>query len=304
MATHLAFLAPLWEEVLRSDTFAKGPGSPVSRVVDGTLHGYPRTGMAGAANTGTDRNRFGSVMACANWYAFGRLAWDPELDSATIATEWLRMTFTDDPAFVEPVTRMMIASREAAVDYRTPLGLHHLMARGHHYGPGPWVSGGPRADWTSVYYHRADEDGIGFDRTKTGSNAVGQYFPPLPEEWGQLETVPEEYLLWFHRVPWDHRMASGRTLWEELLHRYQRGVDTVREMQETWRSVQGLIDEERWEQVRAFLAIQEKEARWWRDASVLYFQTFSGQPLPEGYEEPEHTLEHYRAVEKLFVPGI
>jgi alpha-glucuronidase len=303
LATHLAFLAPLYEEVLRADTYAQGEGSLVSEVIDGTLHSYPRTGMAGVANTGTDRNWCGSVMACANWYAFGRLAWDPGLDSATIAEEWLRMTFTSDPGFVEPVKAMMLASREAAVDYRTPLGLHHLMARGHHYGPGPWVSGGPRADWTSVYYHRADEEGIGFDRTKTGSDAVSQYFPPLPETWGRLETVPEEYLLWFHHVPWAHRMASGRTLWEELLHRYQRGVDTVRAMQESWRSVEDLIDPERHEQVAAFLAIQEQEARWWRDASVTYFQTFSKRPLPDDYERPGRTLEEYMAVEKRFVPG-
>jgi alpha-glucuronidase len=283
---------------------ARGEGSLVSDVIDGTLHDYPRTGMAGVANSGTDRNWCGSVMAGANWYAFGRLAWDPGLDSATIADEWLRMTFTGDPAFVEPVKEMMLTSREAAVDYRTPLGLHHLMARGHHYGPGPWVSGGPRADWTSVYYHRADEEGIGFDRTEGGSGAVNQYFPPLPERWGRLESVPEDYLLWFHHVPWDHEMASGRTLWEELLLRYQRGVDRVREMQETWRSVEGEIDSERHEQVRAFLATQEEEARWWRDACVLYFQTFSGRPLPEGYEKPEHDLEHYMAIERRYVPGI
>ena len=303
-ATHLAFLAPLYEEVLRADTYARGEGSLVSEVIDGTLHDYPRTGMAGVANTGTDRNWCGSVMACANWYAFGRLAWDPDLGSATIADEWLRMTFTSDPDFVEPVKTMMLASREAGVDYRTPLGLHHLMARGHHWGPGPWVSGGPRADWTSVYYHRADAEGIGFDRTGTGSDAVGQYFLPLPERWGRLETVPEKYLLWFHHVPWDHRMASGRTLWEELLHRYQRGVDAVRQMQRTWRSVDGMIDPERHEQVRAFLAIQENEARWWRDACVLYFQTFSKRPIPDGYEPPAHTLEEYMAIQERPVPGL
>jgi len=303
-ATHLAFLAPMWEEVLRSDTYAGGEGSLVADVVDGRLDGHALTGMAGVANTGTDRNWCGSVMACANWYAFGRLAWDPDLDSATIADQWLRMTFTGNPAFLEPVKEMMLASHQAAVDYRTPLGLHHLMARGHHYGPGPWVSGGPRADWTSVYYHRADAEGIGFDRTATGSNAVAQYFPPLPERWGRLETVPEKYLLWFHHVPWNHRMASGRTLWEELLGRYQRGVDTVRAMERTWSSVEGLIGPGRHAQVGAFLAIQEREARWWRDASVSYFQTFSGLPLPEGYEEPEYTLEYYMAIEKRFVPGI
>jgi alpha-glucuronidase len=303
-ATHLVFLASLWEEVLRSDTYARGEGSLVADVIDGTLHGHALTGMAGVANTGTDRNWCGSVMACANWYAFGRLAWDPRLSAAAIADEWIPMTFTDDPAFVAPLKTMMLASHQAAVDYMTPLGLHHIMARGHHYGPGPWVSGGPRADWTSVYYHRADAEGIGFDRTKSGSNAVSQYFPPLPERWGRLETVPEKFLLWFHHVPWDHRMASGRTLWDELVLRYQRGVDTVREMQATWLSLDGLIDPERYEQVRAFLAVQEKEARWWRDACVLYFQTFSRRPLPEGCETPEHSLEHYMAIRNRYAPGI
>jgi alpha-glucuronidase len=303
-ATHLAFLAPLYEEVLRADTHAKGEGSLVSKVIDGSLHGHERTGMAGVANTGTDRNWCGSVLACANWYAFGRLAWDPGLDSATLADEWVRMTFTHDPAFVTPVKEMMLASREAVVDYMTPLGLHHLMARGHHYGPGPWVDGGPRADWTSVYYHRADPDGIGFDRTGSGSDAVSQYFPPVRDRFGNLDAVPEELLLWFHHVGWDHEMASGRTLWEELLQRYQRGVDRVRAMEETWRSVEGRIDAERYEQVRAFLAIQEKEARWWRDSSVLYFQTFSGRPIPEGYERPELTLEEYQALSHPHAPGI
>jgi alpha-glucuronidase len=303
-ATHLAFLAPMWEEVLRADTHAKGEGSRVASVIDGSLHGHERTGIAGVANTGTDRNWCGSVMACVNWYAFGRLAWDPGLDSATIAGEWVRATFGNDPGVVGPVTEMLLASREAVVDYMTPLGLHHLMARGHHYGPGPWVSGGPRADWTSLYYHRADEGGIGFDRTRTGSDAVSQYFPPVRDAYGDLETVPEELLLWFHRVPWDHRMASGRTLWEELLHRYQRGVDRVREMLATWQSLEGRIDPERFAQVRDFLAIQEKEARWWRDSSVLYFQTFSGKPVPEDYEPPELTLEEYQAITHPYAPGI
>ena len=198
----------------------------------------------------------------------------------------------------------MLGSREAVVDYMTPLGLHHLMARGHHYGPGPWVAGGPRADWTSLYYHRADAGGIGFDRTASGSNAVSQYFPPVAERFGRLETVGDDYLLWFHHVPWDHRMASGRTLWEELLHRYQTGVDAVRRMQATWLSLAGRVDPERYEQVRAFLAIQEQEARWWRDASVLYFQTFSKREVPDGYEKPEHDLDYYMKIDKRYVPGI
>ncbi len=302
-ATHLVFLAPLYQEVLDADTHAHGEGSLVAKVIDGSLHGYERTGIAGVSNVGTDRNWCGSVFACANWYAFGRLAWDHRLRSEQIADEWIRMTFTDDPAFVEPVKQMMLGSREAAVDYMTPLGLVHLMARGHHHGPGPWVSGGPRADWTSVYYHRADAAGIGFDRTASGSNAASQYFPPLPESFASLATVPEKYLLFFHHLPWSHRMASGRTLWEELVRRYYGGVETVRRMQATWRSLDGRIDPERYDQARTFLAIQEKEARWWRDACVLYFQAFSGGRIPDGYERPAGTLEQYEAIVKRYVPG-
>ena len=303
-ATHLAYLAPLFKEVLDADTFAHGAGSPVSKVVDGTLHEYEHTGIAGVTNIGTDRNWCGSVMACANWYAFGRLAWDHDLSSEAIAEEWIRMTFSNDPDLVEPLAGMMMESREAVVNYMTPLGLHHLMGRNHHYGPGPWVGGGPRADWTSVYYHRADSAGIGFDRTASGSDAVSQYFPPLPAIFGSLETVPEEYLLWFHHVPWDYEMESGRTLWEELALKYQQGVESVRSMQKTWDSFEGMIDQERFEQVQAFLAIQEQEAEWWRDSSLLYFQTFSGMPLPEGVEEPAHSLEYYMDLEFPYAPGI
>jgi alpha-glucuronidase len=302
-ATHLVSLAPLFEEVLRADTHAKGEGSLVAKVVDGSLHGHAETGVAGVANIGTDRNWCGSVFACANWHAFGRLAWDPTLEAEAVTDEWVRMTFGNDEALVRSVTGMMRGSREAAVDYMTPLGLHHLMAEGHHYGPGPWVDEAARPDWTSVYYHRADASGIGFDRTATGSDAVAQYFPEVARVFGDVRRVPESLLLWFHRVPWDHRMASGRTLWEELVGRYQGGVDAVRRMQATWRSLEGRVDAGRYDEVRSFLAIQEKEARWWRDACVLYFQTLSGRPLPAGYERPEHDLEHYRAIRKRYVPG-
>jgi alpha-glucuronidase len=302
-ATHLVYLAPLFEEVLRADTHARGEGALVRRVIDGTFHGYASTGMAGVANTGSDRNWCGSMFACANWHAFGRLAWDPSIGSAALADEWLRATFSNDPAFVDPVKAMMLSSRQAAVDYMTPLGLHHLMARGHHYGPGPWVSGGPRADWTSVYYHRADASGIGFDRTTAGSNAVGQYAPPLREIYNRSDLVPEDLLLWFHHLPWDHRMASGRTLWDELVERYCRGVQSVRAMQDTWRAQEGRIDAERFEETRTFLAIQEKEARWWRDASVLYFQTFSKRPIKDACGPPAESLEYYMAIERRFVPG-
>ena len=302
-ATHLSYLAPLFEEALRADTFVKGEGSLVRQVIDGSLHGYTQTGMAGVANTGTDRNWCGAVFACANWHAFGRLAWNPALSSSDLADEWLRMTFTSDAAFIAPVKAMMLASRQATVDYMTPLGLHHLMARGHHYGPGPWVSGGGRADWTSVYYHRADAGGIGFDRTATGSNAVSQYAPPVRDRFANLKTVTDDYLLWFHHVPWDYPMASGRILWDELTFRYCQGIASVQKMAKTWQSMARYVDADRYEETRAFLAIQEKEARWWRDASVLYFQTFSKRPIQDGCGPPANTLEHYMSINNRYAPN-
>ena len=302
-ATHLAYLAPLYEEVLDSDTYAKGKGSTVAKVIDGSLHGYTQTGMAGVSNIGTDRNWTGSHFDQANWYAFGRQAWDASLASAAIAEEWVRMTFSNDPGFIAPVVRMMMGSREAVVDYMTPLGLHHLMARGHHYGPGPWVDNMSRADWNSVYYHRADARGIGFDRTATGSNAVSQYAPPVAAQFADRKRIPETFLLWFDHVPWDSRLASGRTLWDELVIHYTRGVDSVREMRKTWTGLESYVDPERFGQVSAFLAIQEKEAQWWRDASIAYFQTFSQRPVPEGYAPPERTLEEYKALSFPYAPG-
>ena len=302
-ATHLSYLAPLFEEVLRADTYVKGEGSLVRQVIDGTMHGYAHTGIAGVANTGTDRNWCGSVLACANWHAFGRLAWNPSLTSSDIADEWLRMTFTNDTAFIAPVKSMMLASRQATVDYMTPLGLHHQMARGHHYGPGPWVTGGPRADQTSVYYNRADANGIGFDRTATGSNAVAQYAAPVRDRFANLATVTDDYLLWFHHVPWDYKMASGRVLWDELTFRYCRGVEAVQGMERAWQGLSTFIDAERYEETRAFLAIQENEARWWRDASVLYFQTFSKRPIQDSCGPPADTLEHYMSINLRYVPG-
>jgi len=303
-ATHLVYLAPLFEEVLRADTYAKGEGSLVSKVIDGSLHGYTQTGIAGVANTGTDRNWCGSVFACANWHAFGRLAWNPTLSSADLADEWLRMTFTNNAAFVATVKQMMLSSRQAAVDYMTPLGLHHQMARGHHYGPGPWVAGGARADQTSVYYNRADALGLGFDRTETGTNAVSQYAAPVRDRFASLDRVGEDYLLWFHHVPWTYKMASGQSLWNELTARYCRGVESVRGMEGVWRGLEPFVDAERFDETRSFLAIQEKEARWWRDASILYFQTFSKQPIaPDACGPPADTLEHFMSINLRYVPG-
>jgi alpha-glucuronidase len=293
-ATHLAYLGTLYQEVLRADTYARGPASTVAKVI---------TGLAGVANIGTDRNWSGSQFDQANWYAFGRLAWNPAASAEDIGRDWVRMTFTNDATFVARVVDMMMKSRQAVVDYMTPLGLHHLMAEGHHYGPQPWFDGGKRADWTPVYFHRADAQGIGFDRSASGSNAVAQYAAPVAAEFGDIKRVPEEYLLWFHHVPWGYRMHSGRSLWDELVYRYTHGVEVVREMRKTWDEVGSQVDAERRQQIAAFLKIQEKEAKWWRDACITYFQTFSQRPIPSGLPPPEHPLDYYKALSFPYAPG-
>lgn len=302
-ATHLAFLGPMWEEVLDSDTYAKGAGSAVAKVVDGSLHGHGLTGMAGVANIGTDRNWSGSQFDQANWYAFGRIAWNPALPARNIAEEWARATFSNDPGFIAPAVDMMMASREAVVDYMTPLGLHHLMATGHHYGPGPWVDDLVRADWNPTYYHRADASGIGFDRSASGSGAAAQYAPELARRFGDPRTTPDAYLLWFHHLPWDHEMRSGRTLWDEMVARYSAGVGKVGAMRKTWAAMEKHVDAQRHREVAAFLAIQEREALWWRDASIAYFQRISGRSLPPGYALPARSLEHYKALSFPHAPG-
>jgi alpha-glucuronidase len=294
-SNHLVFLASMWREVLDSDTYAKGPGSTVTKVADGSLYHQRLTGIAGVANTGSDRNWTGHHFLQANWYAFGRLAWNPNLASRQIADEWIKMTFTHDPKATETIARIMLESHEALVDYMTPLGLHHIMWGGHHYGPAPWWNTFERDDWNPVYYHRADEQGLGFDRTKTGSNAVSQYHAPVRDRFANLKTCPEKFLLWFHHVPWDYRMRSGRTMWDELALHYQRGVDWTRTTRKEWDALAGVIDTERHAEVARKLAIQERDAVWWRDAVLLYFQTFSKRPLPAGVEKPAKTLEEYKA---------
>ena len=293
--THLAYLGTLFEEVLRADTWAKGKGSTVARVIDGSLHAHARTGITGVANVGMDTNWTGSHFNQANWYAYGRLAWDPGLSASAIADEWVRQTFTNDPVAVPRIVNMMMVSREAVVNYMTPLGLAHLMATGHHYGPGPW-SRLARADQSPVYFHKADSLGVGFDRSSTGSRQVDQYFPAVRDRYERLSTVPDSNLLWFHRVPWSYRLRSGRSLWEELVVRENAGVDSVRSMQVQWQGVRGAIDGERFTAVESFLAIQEREARWWRDANLSYFATFSHQPIPAPYDQPAHALSYYQQV--------
>jgi alpha-glucuronidase len=302
-ATHLVFLAPLFEEALDSDTEVAGKGSTVAKVVDGELSGYKHTGMAGVANIGSDRTWSGSQFDQANWFAFGRLAWDPYLPSKRIAEDWVRMTFTNDPAFVEPVVSMMMESREAVVDYMTPLGLHHLMDTGHHYGPGPWVGDLKRADWNPTYYHRADANGIGFERGPKGSNATSQYSPKVAARFGSLKKTPENLLLWFHHVPWDYRMSSGRTLWDELVMHYTHGVEVVGQTRATWAKLEHYVDAERFAQVAAYLAIQQQEAQWWRDACIAYFQSISRRPLPAGLPAPQHPLEYYESLKFPYAPG-
>lgn len=303
-ATHLVFLAPLFKETLSADTYAKGKGSTVAKVVDGSLEGHRLSGVAGVTNIGTDVNWTGHPFGQANWYAFGRLAWNPEEASEKIASDWLKMTFNESKDFVEPVKDIMLLSREAVVNYMTPIGLHHLMGWDHHYGPGPWIKDKPRADWTSVYYHKADEKGIGFDRTSTGSNATGQYVPEVRKQLEDLAKVPEKYLLWFHHVSWDHKMKSGRTIWDELCYRYNLGVSQVEQMQEVWEKQKGKINDAQFEEVKSLLSVQHDEAKWWRDACLLYFQTFSKKPIPPQYEKPAKSLEFYQNQSFHFVPGI
>ena len=300
---HLVYLGTMWQEVLQSDTFVKGMGSTVARVLDGSVYGGKLTLMAGVSNIGTARNWSGSIFDQSNWYAFGRMAWDPNLSAEAIANEWVRLTFTDNPAFVKPVVAMMMGSRETAVDYMTPLGLAHQMATGHHYGPGPWIDDAGRPDWNPVYYNRADAGGIGVERGATGSNAVAQYAPPLAAQFGDAATTPEPLLLWFHHVPWTTRMKSGQTLWDELVLHYDRGVKQVAEMNATWARMKSYVDPERFQLTADFLLIQQEDAQIWRDASIAYFQSLSALPLPAGVAPPQHSLDYYKAQHLPFAPG-
>lgn len=302
-ATHLVYQPKLFEEVLEADTYRKGKGSTVAKVIDGSLHNKKITGIAGVSNVGDDRNWTGHHFLQANWYGFGRMAWNPYLKSDEIADEWLRMTFTNNENFVKPVKKLMIDSREAVVNYMTPYGLHHIMATGHHYGPGPWVSNLGRPDWNPVYYHKATKEGIGFNRTETGSNAVQQYAQEVSKMYNNVETTPEVDLLWFHHLPWDYKLKNGNTLWNNLALKYQKGVDQVYEMKKTWNSLKEYLDQQRFEEVNMMLGIQLKEAKWWRDACLLYFQQFSGKELPKGVEKPTKTLEYFKSLQFPFAPG-
>jgi len=280
-STHLVYLAPMWKEYFAFDTFAKGPGSTLASVVDGTLQQYSMTGIAGVANTGNDRNWCGHLFAQANWYAFGRLAWDHDLGAAEIAEEWIRMTFGTDSSLVRTVRSMMMGSWSACVHYMTPLGLHHIMQADLHYGPGPQYDSG-RQDWRSTYYHRADSIGLGFDRTTKGSGAVSQYFAPLSDLFNDPKSCPEKYLLWFHHVPWGYRLRSGKTLWVELCERYFAGAAYVDTMAGQWASLRHRLDQEIFESVKRKLEHQRIDSGIWRDTCSTYFQRFSRLPIARG----------------------
>lgn len=278
-SNHLAYLAPMWKEFYSY----YGPSDMKA--------------AAGVTNIGDDTNWCGNDLAQSNWYAFGRLAWNPALSSEEIAEEWLAQTFTADSRFVRPMTEVMMQSREAVVDYMMPLGLHHIFAWGHHYGPEPWCEiEGARPDWLPSYYHRADKEGLGFDRTTDGSDAVSQYPDSLAAVFNSIDKCPEEFLLWFHHVPWKHEMQSGRTMWDELCLRYQRGVDAARGFRDTWKDMSPYVDAERHAAVAHRFDIQASDAVWWKDACLEYFRTFSHMKYPAGVEKPRFSLKKLKKV--------
>lgn len=298
-SNHLVFLSPMWQEFLQSDTYSRGKGSTIAKITGAEVQKL--TAIAGVANIGEDTNWCGHHFAQANWYAFGRLAWNPDLNSGVIAEEWVKMTFrkseiTDENCFLA-ISKMMLTSHETCVDYMMPLGLHHIFAWEHHYGPEPWCEiKGARPDWLPKYYHNADTIGVGFNRTVNGSNAVSQYNLPLSEQFNDIHQCPEKYLLWFHHVSWNYRMRSGRTLWDELCYRYDNGVQQVRDYQKVWDRLESCIDAERFRAVQSKLRIQSRDAVWWKDACLLYFQTFSKQPIPYEIERPVHDLEDLKKI--------
>lgn len=292
-ASHLAYLGTLFEETLQSDTYSKGKGSTVSKVLQDYSKTNNLSGMAGVPNIGTDINWTGHLFGQANWHAFGRMAWNPDLKAKDLSEEWIRMTFSNDESIVNSIQKIMLSSRETVVNYMNPLGLNHIMNFATHYGPGPWYKD---PNWDAWDYHKADETGLGVDRTTGGSNAVGQYFSTLSERLNTPETCPKELLLWFHHISWDYKMKSGKTMWNDLVDHYHQGVDGVREMRKIWDSLDGKIDAERYDHVKHLLKVQEDEAIWWRDGCLLYFQSFSNRPIPSQYEQPNHSLNYYKHI--------
>ena len=275
-SNHLAFLAPMWEEFF-------------SQVDPST-----QTALAGVANIGDAPNFTAHPFARANWYAFGRLAWNPGLTSGEIAREWVTTDLgVTDRAATEKIVRMMLGSREAVVDYMMPMGLHHIFAFGHHYGPEPGCDvPGARPDWLPKYYHRADSTGIGFDRSPTGSDAAGQYPDTLARLYSDPRTCPENLLLWFHHLPWDYRLPSGEILWDSLCRHYEAGYQYTLGMLRTWEEVEYAVpDKELYSDVLRRLMTQARDAQWWKDACLGYFSTFHKLPYPEDITPSVHSLD-------------
>lgn len=297
MDDHLAYLGPLFEECLDADTYVLGRNSTIARITDGSLFQDKVTAIAGVANIGEDVNWCGHQFNQANWYVFGRLAWNNQLPSTDIAKEWIGQTFSTDSEFVSEVGHMMMQSREAVVNYMTPIGLHHLMGWNHHYGPEPWCAiPNARPDWMPSYYHKADDNGIGFDRSSSGSGAVLQYAEPLRSMYDNPATCPEIYLLWFHHLSWDYLLPNGNQLWDELCYKYSSGVDQVKLFQKIWDRQKGKVDGERFVEVQQQLAVQAKEAIWWRDACLLYFQTFSKMEIPGELDRSINRLDDMKKI--------
>lgn len=265
---HLTYLAPMWKEFF------------------GFVNPSKLVGISGVANIGDDANWCGHPFSQANWYAFGRLAWNPSLSAEEIAHEWLVQTYENqDEKFTKPVEMMMMTSREACVNYMMPLGLHHIFKFDHHYGPEPdgFIASYP-LEWCPVYYHKADAKGIGFDRSSKGTDAVGQYPEPYRSLYDNIETCPEEYLLWFHHVAWDYKMKSGSTLWQELCMKYNMGVAMVEVYRDFWHTsakqyMKG--HEQEWQHTDSLLNVQLENAKEWRNTCLKYFQTFSKMKIYE-----------------------
>lgn len=288
---HTVFLATMWKDVLSAQTYHDG--ETVAAATLRKVSARSVSAIAGVANIGDSENWTGSDMAQANWYAFGRLCWNPDMSAARLADEFLKQTFSADEGFVGPMRQVLLRSWDAAVSYMMPYGLHHIFAGEHHYGPEPWYhpGGDIRLDWLPSYYHRADSVGLGFDRTREGSGGAAQYHEPLATLYGDLRTCPEEYLLWFHHVPWSYVMRNGLTLWDNLCYIYNHGVDEARHFATVWEGMRSYVDTTRYERQKARFDRQAKDAVWWRDACLLYFQQFSGLPLPADCPPPVHKLK-------------
>ena len=304
-SNHIAYLAPMWTEFLQQ--VKDIAHCPINNALSPAR---ALTAISAVSNVGNSPSWCGNVMAQSNWYAFGRLAWNDELSACQIADEWARQTLfpnLDNAASskaLADVKCLMLRSREAIVDYMMPLGLHHQFAWGHHYGPEPYCDiPGARPDWMPSYYAKADREGLGFNRSSTGSNATGQYPAEYAKVLDNPETCPYDLLLWFHHVPWgktiQHRCGdrvARESLWNALCHHYQHGLDEARAMQRDWDRCQGQIDADVFADIQRRLRIQTRDAQWWKDGCLLYFQTFSGLPFPDDVESAIHDLDKLRAI--------